>query len=105
MGRGVVASVVKQGMKAGLLVRGRATKAVGRLRGSWQELIEEVREERASAREEPTPSRQPIKGNKTGGGELIYHVPGGQFYDAVQAEATFATEEEARAAGYRRSRR
>jgi hypothetical protein len=92
-------------MKAGLSLRGRASEAVGRLRGSWQELIEEVREERASAREEPTPSRELIKGNQTARGELIYHVPGGQFYDAVQAEATFATEEEARAAGYRKSMR
>ncbi len=46
-----------------------------------------------------------IKGNVSSSGELIYHVPGGQFYDRTRAEACFATPEEAEAAGYRRSRR
>lgn len=46
-----------------------------------------------------------IKGNISSGGEKIYHVPGGQFYDRTSAEACFATPEEAEAAGYRRSKR
>jgi hypothetical protein len=51
-----------------------------------------------------------IKGNisvKTG--ERIYHVPGGEFYDATKispskGERWFCTEEEAREAGWRRSK-
>jgi hypothetical protein len=47
-----------------------------------------------------------IKGNLTTyDGEKIYHVPGGQFYDVTKAEEMFCTEEEAEAAGYRRSER
>ncbi len=46
-----------------------------------------------------------IKGNVSSSGELIYHVPGGQFYDRTYAEACFRTPEEAEAAGYRRSKR
>jgi hypothetical protein len=42
-------------------------------------------------------------------GERIYHLPGGQFYertviDVGRGERWFCTEEEARAAGWRRSR-
>jgi hypothetical protein len=47
-----------------------------------------------------------IKGNLTTyNGEKIYHVPGGQFYDITDAEEYFCTEEEAEAAGYRKSLR
>lgn len=51
-----------------------------------------------------------IKGNISWGGERIYHVPGGKYYDATQiatgkGERWFCTEAEARAAGWRRSRR
>jgi hypothetical protein len=47
-----------------------------------------------------------IKGNLTTyNGEKIYHVPGGQFYDVTKAEEMFCTEEEAEAAGYRKSER
>ncbi len=52
------------------------------------------------------PSEHPIKGNlTTSSGEKIYHVPGGQFYDRTIPEECFATEADARAAGYRRSQR
>lgn len=52
-----------------------------------------------------------IKGNisrKTG--ERIYHLPGGEFYDRTKispgyGEAWFCTEEEARASGWRKSKR
>jgi hypothetical protein len=52
-----------------------------------------------------------IKGNisfRTG--ERIYHVPGGKFYDATRinpskGERWFCSEEEARAAGWRKSLR
>ena len=51
-----------------------------------------------------------IKGNIGRGGSRIYHVPGGQFYertriDTSRGERWFCTEAEARAAGWRRSRR
>lgn len=51
-----------------------------------------------------------IKGNISKSGERIYHVPGDAFYDrtvisATKGERWFCTEAEARAAGWRRSRR
>lgn len=47
-----------------------------------------------------------IKGNLTTyNGEKIYHVPGGQFYNVTDAEEMFCTEEEAEAAGFRKSER
>lgn len=47
-----------------------------------------------------------IKGNLTTyNGEKIYHVPGGQYYEVTKAEEMFCTEEEAEAAGYRKSER
>ena len=42
-----------------------------------------------------------VKGNITSKGEKIYHLPGQPEYDEVKAEATFGSEEEARAAGFR----
>jgi hypothetical protein len=49
-----------------------------------------------------------IKGNISATGERIYHVPGGRFYaatviDLARGERMFCTEEQARAAGWRRS--
>ena len=49
------------------------------------------------------PSRAPIKGNDSSSGELIYHVPGGQYYNVTNPEECFATEADAQAAGYRAS--
>lgn len=45
-----------------------------------------------------------IKGNHSRRGDWIYHLPGMPYYNATRAEAYFCTEEEALAAGYRRSR-
>jgi hypothetical protein len=47
------------------------------------------------------PTGYPIKGNQNSG---IYHVPGQQFYDRTRPEDCFATEADAQAAGYRRSK-
>lgn len=49
-----------------------------------------------------------IKGNVSISGEKIYHVPGGEFYEATNidleyGERWFCTEEEAEAAGWRKS--
>ncbi len=48
------------------------------------------------------PPDRPIKGNAQ---SKIYHVPGGDFYAKTKPEECFATEEEAAAAGYRKSKR
>lgn len=53
--------------------------------------------------ENDCPARAPIKGNDSSSGELIYHVPGGQYYEVTNPEECFATEADARAAGYRAS--
>lgn len=51
-----------------------------------------------------------IKGNVSSKDERIYHVPGGEFYDQtridpLKGERMFCSEAEARAAGWRRSKR
>jgi len=48
------------------------------------------------------PASAPIKGNAS---SMIYHVPGGEFYDRTNPKKCFATEGPARAAGYRASKR
>ncbi|WP_029136709.1 sunset domain-containing protein [Nakamurella lactea] len=48
------------------------------------------------------PAEAPIKGNAD---SMIYHVPGGEFYDRTNPEECFATEADAVAAGYRASKR
>jgi hypothetical protein len=50
-----------------------------------------------------------IKGNISTRGERIYHVPGQKYYNETRISAShgerwFCSEEEARAAGWRRSR-
>ncbi len=50
-----------------------------------------------------------IKGNISSKGERIYHVPGGEYYDATRIDTSkgerwFCTEAEAVAAGWRRSK-
>lgn len=50
-----------------------------------------------------------IKGNVSTRGERIYHVPGQKYYDETRISAShgerwFCSEEEARAAGWRKSR-
>src|SRR5262245_17315456 len=49
----------------------------------------------------------PVKGNFTtyNGEPCIYHVPGGSFYAKTKPERCYATENEARADGCRRSSR
>jgi len=51
-----------------------------------------------------------IKGNISDRGERIYHMPGGEFYDRTRislakGERWFCSEADARAAGWRRSKR
>jgi len=44
-----------------------------------------------------------VRGNVRANGDKVYHLPGDPNYDRVNAEQTFATREEAEAAGYRRA--
>ncbi|WP_052130016.1 thermonuclease family protein [Sphingomonas sp. 35-24ZXX] len=44
-----------------------------------------------------------IKGNRSRRGEWIYHLPGMPYYDVTRPEEIFCSEDEARAAGYRRA--
>jgi len=48
---------------------------------------------------------QNIKGNISGSGEKIYHMKGQAFYNKTDAEKTFCSEVEAKAAGFRKSKR
>jgi hypothetical protein len=50
------------------------------------------------------PASHPIKGNINRNGELIFHTPGSNNYERTNAEACFANEEDAEAAGFRKSR-
>ena len=45
-----------------------------------------------------------IKGNHSRYGDFIYHLPGQKYYAQTRPEATFCTEREAQAAGFRRSK-
>ena len=53
------------------------------------------------------PATHAIKGNFTtySGERCIYHMPGGQFYGRTKPERCYATEEQARQDGCRRSKR
>ncbi len=44
-----------------------------------------------------------IKGNRNRRGQWIYHLPGMSYYEQTRPEEIFCTEQEARAAGYRRA--
>lgn len=73
--------------------------------GLWSAPEEQIAQENTQSSTSSPSSQGLIKGNHSSSGELIYHVPGGQFYDRTDAEEYFNTEEEAQAAGYRRSKR
>lgn len=72
-----------------------------------------VREERAAEAQAKAPAPQAgcvIKGNRSGSGNQIYHMPGQADYDATviteaKGERWFCSEAEARAAGWRRAKR
>jgi endonuclease YncB( thermonuclease family) len=83
-------------------------------RGLWAGTFTAPEEWRHGVRTVAADSRKPdacvIKGNISKSGERIYHVPGGYYYDATRidpsrGERMFCTEAEARAAGWRRSKR
>lgn len=51
------------------------------------------------------PNNCPIKGNINDDDEIIFHIPGQQFYERVTAERCFATTEAAKSGGFRASMR
>jgi len=61
--------------------------------------------ERAAQRGTTIDPARPIKGKIGRKGTRIYHMPGQANYDRFEADALFATEEEARAAGFRPAQR
>jgi hypothetical protein len=87
-------------------------------RGIWDGDFVQPARYRARTNPAPTPAREQqqrgecnIKGNiSQNTGERIYHVPGGEYYGPTvispqYGERWFCSEQEARAAGWRRSRR
>jgi len=86
--------------------RAKATKA-----GIWRSdfiLPQAHRSQGDRATEARSPSEVTgcvIKGNRSRRGDWIYHVPGQQYYEQTRPEEIFCSEAEARAAGYRRSKR
>lgn len=74
-------------------------------RGFDESVVEEKKETAATPAPKAGCDNPTIKGNHSSSGEFIYHVPGGQFYDRTNPEEMFCTEEEAVAAGYRKSKR
>ncbi len=86
--------------------------AVGKLIASWLPVVALVGVAVIYVGREffPVPGTCTIKGNISAEGEGIYHVPGGEYYiltriNTAKGERWFCTEAEARAAGWRRSRR
>ena len=52
------------------------------------------------------PKTHPIKGNiNTAKGTMIYHLPCGYFYHKTKPERCYATEEDAKADGFRKSKK
>jgi endonuclease YncB( thermonuclease family) len=82
--------------------------------GIWQGDFVAPWDWRRGKRLESTQKQQPgaclIKGNISNNGERIYHVPAGQYYSRTKlnkgkGERWFCNEAEARAAGWRRSKK
>lgn len=78
-------------------------------KGLWGLSESEEKPEKKSTTAKPAkeaaPEGKTIKGNINAKGEKIYHVPGSASYEQTNAEMWFATEEEAKAAGFRAPKR
>ena len=81
--------------------------------GIWAERFIEPskwrRGDRLQATEKPSATSCQIKGNISQKGKRIYHIPGGRYYEATRVddsrgERWFCSEDEARKAGWPRSR-
>lgn len=90
-------TVVKADLNTTLSVKVTATRAL---------YVTAARTSAKTAKVTPqAPAVCTVKGNRSSSGEWIYHVPGGQYYAVTVAEECFATEAQAVAAGYRKSKR
>jgi len=95
-------------------------RARQRKAGIWNSTFTNPAEHRLAKAPKPPEPRQPvqrderqqsnerfagctIKGNRNRKGQWIYHLPGMPYYDQTRAEEFFCTEDQARAAGYRRA--
>lgn len=77
--------------------------------GTLQQPEDYRREQGAREASTPDDPNCRIKGNISASGDRIYHVPGGRFYEQTvitrsRGERMFCSEQEARAAGWRKSR-
>ncbi|MFT4231526.1 MAG: hypothetical protein QM606_01940 [Leucobacter sp.] len=86
-------TVTVTGKKPGYATESRTSRATGAVRYPART---------APVSEWSCPSWAPIKGNAS---SMIYHVPGGAYYQRTKPEECFTTEAAAQAAGYRRSKR
>ncbi len=84
-----------------MLVKKTTTFQVSQTIAAIAATLEQTKQEQLT--QEVTPPL--IKGNKNARGELIYHLPGGAFYERTNPVEWFETEEDAQASGYRRSAR
>ncbi len=104
-GREVARDVAKAQTASASATAQAATNGAARVTRTAANAIDQAIEVANEATERAaTPAlTQPIKGNLSSSGEKIYHLPGQSSYERTQAEETFATEEAAQLAGYRRS--
>jgi hypothetical protein len=72
------------------------------VRDTTANAVRQAREVAKEAAERVELAQRPIKGTVRGE-DKIYHLPGQSSYERTQPDATFATEEEARNAGFRRA--
>ena len=95
-----VANTARETQQATVDATRRATETVTE---TASRAVREAGEAAQEAAERAELLQRPIKGNLSSRGEKIYHLPGQASYERTEADETFATEEEAQAAGYRRS--
>jgi micrococcal nuclease len=74
-------------------------------RGDDPSVVEEKNSLSAGSQEQESLEEEcNIKGNINSKGQKIYHVPGGRYYAQTKPEQWFCNEEEAQAAGFRKSK-
>ena len=80
------------------------------IQGTTKSLKMQTTLESAGSRRKSNRRKCTIKGNVNSKGNRIYHLPGGQFYKRIrikrrEGDRCFKTEEQAKKAGFRRSKR
>jgi hypothetical protein len=95
-----VANEVRQVQQAGVNATRRAADSA---RETATDAVQQAHDTAKQAADRFEQAVRPVKGKISSGGEKIYHLPGQSSYERTEPDETFATEEEARAAGYRRA--